>query len=150
MLQSTHCFDGNPNVLLIIADPSLRTILQLLLERSGFATTIARNGVDGTGEACTDVILLDVSADSEASWDAWQEVRQVCDAPLILLSSGLGRMDAIRGLLSGADACLTKPFTLDELKASIDAVLRHSVDAPAAGHPVPDEAWPRVQWSTSS
>jgi DNA-binding response OmpR family regulator len=150
MLQATHWFDGNPNILLIVADPALRTILQLLLERNGFATTVARNGEGGAEEARrarTDVIILDVSADSEASWDAWQEARQVYDAPLILLSSGLGRADTIRGLLSGADACLTKPFTFDELQTSIDALLRQNIDAPALGHPVPDQAWPRVEWS---
>jgi two-component system KDP operon response regulator KdpE len=68
--------------------------------------------------------------------DAMQRIREESNVPIILLTARSGPTDKIRGLDSGADDYLTKPFNPDELAARIAAILRRSRNEQAPANQV--------------
>jgi len=114
-------------ILVIDDDPGLVTLLRLGLERDGFAVYEASDGKEGLRVAYDvhpDVILLDIMMPEMDGWSTCQRLRSVCDTPIIVLSAKAGQADVVRGLTLGADDYVTKPCSLNELKARIKAVLR--------------------------
>ena len=75
-------------------------------------------------EESPDLTLLDVNLPRLSGWDMLKRVRQVSDAPVILLTARGEELDKVKGLELGADDYLTKPFSHLELFARIKAVLR--------------------------
>jgi DNA-binding response OmpR family regulator len=67
-------------------------------------------------------------------WETLERIRELSSLPVLMLSASAGEMEKVRGLRSGADDYLTKPFGRQELLARIDAVLRRS----RAAEPAPE------------
>ena len=119
----------NERVLVIDDDPALFTLLRLGLEREGFTVVHAEDGKQGLRKAYEvrpDVIILDIMMPEMDGWVACQRLRNMCDAPIIMLTAKKDQADILRGLYLGADDYLTKPCSFDELKARIRAVLRRA------------------------
>ncbi len=123
--------------LLIIEDElDLQRALQTFLQEDGYAVDVAQDGDDGLIKAqmwSYDAIILDVMLPKRNGWDVLQELRRSKKTPVLMLTARDQITDRIRGLDSGADDYLVKPFDLDELAARVRALIRRSV---GVVHPV--------------
>jgi DNA-binding response OmpR family regulator len=124
-------------ILLVDDDDNLRRTLAEQLALDGeFEATEAATATEGLQKAKAgqfDVILLDVGLPDGDGRDLCKEMRRnQIAAPIIMLTAVEGEADTIRGLESGANDYVTKPFRLGELVARVRAHLRqheHSEDA---------------------
>ena len=110
-------------------------MLEAALRHSGFEVHPAANGRDAleaVAEVKPDLIVLDVMLPDLDGFDVCQRLRQTDDrTPVLFLTARDATEDRVRGLTMGGDDYLIKPFSLDELVARINAVLRRSGTAKA-------------------
>lgn len=114
-------------LLVIEDDPTLGQHLHNYLVQKGFEVTLCDDGLKGLGIAQGydfDLILLDILLPGRNGLDILQELHQDKGVPVILLSALGEEQDRITGFTYGADDYLPKPFSMAELSARIDAVLR--------------------------
>jgi DNA-binding response OmpR family regulator len=115
-------------ILIIEDEPAMRTVLTDLLASEGHRVIAASQGADGLERALAeqpDLILLDVMMPRLDGFALAQELRRLGRAVPILMLTAKGRVeDRVRGLDSGADDYLVKPFSGDELLARVRALLR--------------------------
>lgn len=76
-----------------------------------------------------DLILLDIMMPGQDGFYVLEKLRKFSDVPVIMLTARSNPKDKVQGLNVGADDYLTKPFSLDELFARVNAVLRRSQSA---------------------
>lgn len=117
-------------ILLVEDDPNLGTLLREYLEAKGFDTKLAEDGKKGFDAFCKqefDLLLLDVMMPVKDGLTLAKEIR-VTDkqVPIIFLTAKSMKEDAIEGFNAGADDYITKPFSMEELLARVNAVLRRS------------------------
>ena len=116
-------------ILVVDDEPDVRSLVRLLLERAGYDVLEAVDGRAALrhifGEV-PDLVLLDVTMPDIDGWQTLQRIRDVTDVPVIMLTAASTELEKVRGLKSGADDYVTKPFGRQELLARIDAILRRS------------------------
>ncbi|MGE0254840.1 MAG: phosphate regulon transcriptional regulator PhoB [Alphaproteobacteria bacterium] len=121
-----------PQVLIVEDEPSLVELLSYNLERAGFAVAIARDGEEAllaVREKKPDVVLLDWMLPYVSGIEICRRMRRDAETrgvPIIMLTARGEEDDRVRGLDSGADDYITKPFSPSELVARVRAVLRRS------------------------
>jgi Response regulators consisting of a CheY-like receiver domain and a winged-helix DNA-binding domain len=117
-------------LLLVDDEENLRSMLAAALAHSGFEVTTAANGRDAltlTKEILPDLILLDVMMPDLDGFEVCRRLRaDYVKVPIIFLTARDETSDKVRGLTTGGDDYLVKPFALDELVARVQAVLRRS------------------------
>lgn len=114
-------------VLLIDDDADLLQLASLIFKKAGAQVITANDGLDGISKFFTyhpDLIILDVMMPGNNGFDICQRIRQVSDAPLIMLTSLNREEDMLKGLAAGADDFLSKPFNTEILLARAQTVLR--------------------------
>ena len=117
------------SVLIVEDDPNIRELLQLYLEKDGYAVTLACDGGQGLEKYRAikpDLVLLDVMMPVMDGWAVCKAIRQDGNTPVIMLTAKGETDDKVTGLKAGADDYITKPFEMKELLARIEAVLRRS------------------------
>lgn len=115
------------SVLVIEDNRSIRELLQMYLEKAGYAVTTAEDGRQGLEKYHAikpDMILLDLMLPVLDGWQVCRVIRQEGDTPIIMLTAKSEVDDKIDGLKAGADDYITKPFEMREVLARIEAVLR--------------------------
>jgi two-component system, OmpR family, alkaline phosphatase synthesis response regulator PhoP len=126
-------------VVIIEDNESLAQGLRANLEFEGYAVACAANTVDGLAviaESPTDLIVLDLMLPDGDGYSVLRELRARGDETPVLILSALGdEADKIRGFRFGADDYVTKPFSLLELIARVDALLRRSGRARGGSRP---------------
>jgi DNA-binding response OmpR family regulator len=127
--------------LLIIEDEvELAGVLHRGLSKEGCTVTLATDGSTGIELACSvsfDFILLDINLPDRTGFEVCETLRETgVTTPIIMVTARDDVADRIRGLKSGADDYLAKPFAFEELLARMDAITRR-IERPAvrAGHP---------------
>ncbi|SRR6266545_1795292 len=103
-------------------------------------TVRARNSAEATRAFATsdpDLVLLDIGLPGESGYDVLRRIRRISDVPVIMITGRGIEMDEVRGLQSGADDFLNKPFTQSLLIARIKSLLRRA-GRPARDQRVPD------------
>ncbi|MBI3175726.1 MAG: hybrid sensor histidine kinase/response regulator [Chloroflexi bacterium] len=122
---------ASPKTILIIDDePNLLMGVRVLLERAGYHTLTATDGMAGlraAREASPDLIVCDVMMpilDGFAVRERLAGDSQTSEIPFLFLTARIGQADKLRGLQTGADDYITKPFDHRELLARISAVLK--------------------------
>ena len=117
----------SPRLLLVEDDFRLRHDLEQHLLQRGFAVTACVDGIQGLralqGERY-DLVLLDIMLPGMDGLALLEALRQQQDVPVMLMSALGNEQDRITGFTRGADDYLPKPFSLAELDARSDALLR--------------------------
>jgi two-component system, OmpR family, alkaline phosphatase synthesis response regulator PhoP len=118
-------------VLIIDDEPSILEIARRYLEHAGFMVLEARDGLDGlrlAREHQPDAIVLDVMLPKLNGWQVLEELRSNVPLerriPVLMLTARGEESDRLRGLESGAEDYLVKPFSPRELVARIKIMLR--------------------------
>jgi DNA-binding response OmpR family regulator len=121
-------------VLLIDDDADLLHLAGLLFKKAGAHIFTARDGLEGISKLFTcnpDLIILDVMMPGTNGFEVCQRIRQVSSTPIIMLTALNHEQEMLRGLESGADDFLSKPFNADVLLARAKTVLRRSANGNA-------------------
>src|SRR5690554_1704031 len=127
-----------PTILVVEDEPALITLLRYNLEKEGFRVLEAHDGEEAllvTREERPDLILLDWMLPLLSGLHVCRQLRREPETrttPIILLTARGEESDKVRGLESGADDYITKPFSPAELLARIRAVLRRAVPTTTA------------------
>ena len=116
---------------ILIADdePNILLSLEYLMKREGYAVSVARDGEEALQAILRDrpeLVLLDVMMPKKTGFEVCQEVRanDAARETLILMLTAKGRdTDVAKGLGSGADAYMTKPFSTKELVQKVREML---------------------------
>lgn len=123
-------------ILMIDDDPNLSQLLGEFLNGQGYATRCASNGRAGLREMFSskpDLILLDVTMPQMDGWETLKRIREVSEAPIIMLTARDDESEILRGFSQGADDYVTKPFSFAQLAARIKALLARKGNAPGIG-----------------
>lgn len=117
-------------ILMIEDDPTVSRSLELMLRSEGFVvytTDLGEEGVDLGKHYDYDLIMLDLKLPDMSGFDVLRQLRTAkVRTPIVILSGTTGIEEKVKGLGSGADDYLTKPFHKDELVARIYAIVRRS------------------------
>ena len=117
------------SVLVVEDDRNIAELLQMYLEKEGYAVTVATDGGQGLSKFRSikpDLVLLDVMMPVMDGWAVCKAIRAEGKTPVIMLTAKSETDDKVAGLRSGADDYITKPFEMREVLARIEAVLRRS------------------------
>ena len=120
------------SVLIVEDDRNIAELLQMYLEKEGYAVTVAYDGGQGLTKFRAikpDLVLLDVMMPVMDGWTVCKNIRAESQTPVIMLTAKSQTDDKVTGLKSGADDYITKPFEMREVLARIEAVLRRSGNA---------------------
>ena len=132
-------------VLVVDDADKIRGLVRSLLEKAGHDVVEASNGRECLRmlyDVKPDLVLLDVSMPDMDGWTALERIRELTMVPILMVTAHDAPPDRVRGLRSGADDYILKPFEPEELLARIDNALRHAADRDARPEP-PAAAPPR-------
>ena len=123
-------------VLIVEDDQEIVGLLEKFLASEGFEVLVApdfASALTATSALAPDLVLLDIVLGTEDGRDVFREIRLISDVPTIFLTGRGLESERIAGLKMGADDYIVKPFSLGELSARIESVLRRS-NSSAASH----------------
>jgi len=118
-------------ILIVEDEPDLRSGLTRALRDEGYAVDTADNGEDGLFSAegtDYDAILLDVMLPGLDGWEVLRRLRQTKRTPVLILTARDTTRDRVKGLDTGADDYVVKPFDLPELLARLRALIRRTTN----------------------
>ncbi len=114
-------------ILIVDDEPPIRDILVYNLEKEGYKTIEASDGVTAVNialEQSPDLILLDIMLPKLDGLSVCKRIKNSLNVPILMLTAKDGEIDKILGLELGADDYITKPFSVRELVARVKANLR--------------------------
>ena len=121
-----------PLVLVVEDEPAQREVLKYNLESEGYTVSFAVNGEEALlmiSEELPDVIVLDWMLPNVSGIEVCRQVKtrpETREIPVIMLSARSEEGDKVRGLETGADDYVTKPYSVTELLARVRSQLRRS------------------------
>ncbi len=119
-----------PNVLVVEDEDALSALLQYNLDKEGYRVTLAADGEEAlmlVDERAPDLVVLDWMLPKVSGVEVCRRLRarpETRNLPIVMLTARGEESDRIRGLDTGADDYVVKPFSMSELAARIRAVLR--------------------------
>ena len=120
----------NPAILVVEDEDALATLLEYNLSKEGFRVSLAPDGEEAllkVDEETPDIVILDWMLPKVSGIEVCRRLRQspkTRNLPIIMLTARGEESDRIRGLDTGADDYVVKPFAMSELTARVRAVLR--------------------------
>ena len=120
-------------VLVVEDEPDLLAGLLRAVREEGYAADGAADGEEGLYKAENyeyDAIVLDIMLPRLDGWELLRRLRKTRKTPVLMLTARDGIRDRVRGLDTGADDYLVKPFDLDELLARMRALIRRYARQP--------------------
>lgn len=117
------------NVLLIDDEQRMLDLLSLYLSPYGYQCIKKTSGKEGIHYLETekvDIVILDIMMPEMDGWTICEKIRDFSNVPIIMLTARSSKEDIVKGLKTGADDYLPKPFNEQELLARIEAVLRRT------------------------
>ena len=118
-------------ILIIEDDPTINSLLCGILNKSGYETESATDGLTGLHKALDNdynLILMDLMLPMKSGEEILRELREKKKTPVIVLSAKSDVHNRIELLRLGADDYICKPFDIDEVTLRIEAVLRRVED----------------------
>ena len=119
-------------ILIVDDDPDIMRLLATTLREVGYAPLTAASAIEGLRALFNErpnLILLDVMMPGMDGWEMAARVRELSDVPLIMVTAKDSEVDKLRGFNLGIDDYVTKPFSLMELTARVEAVLNRAEKA---------------------
>jgi two-component system, OmpR family, phosphate regulon response regulator PhoB len=116
-------------ILVVDDDQEITKLLEKYLSNEGYQVAVASNGAGALASASAsepELVLLDIVLGSEDGREVLRELRLISDVPVIFLTGRGLETERIAGLKLGADDYIVKPFSLGEVSARIETVLRRS------------------------
>lgn len=129
-----------PQVMIVEDEAALATMLRYNLEKEGYRVSEAGNGEEAVtlaDEVKPDLVLLDWMLPVMSGIEVCRQLRRkpvTRDVPIIMITARGEETDKIRGLNTGADDYITKPFSMPELMARVKALLRRAQPAQSKGN----------------
>ncbi len=120
----------NPYILVVEDEDALATLLQYNLDKEGYQVAVATDGEEAlvlASERQPDLVLLDWMLPKVSGIEVCRRLRarpETRNVPILMLTARGEESDRVRGLDTGADDYIIKPFSMTELSARIRAVLR--------------------------
>ena len=125
--RTASCETDDMRLLVVEDEPKLASFIQKGLGEESFAVDVARDGeeaLDRVRRTAYDLIILDVMLSRMDGFAVCRELRaREQEMPVLMLSARGLIEDRVKGLDTGADDYLTKPFSFDELRARVRALL---------------------------
>lgn len=115
-----------PKLLVVDDEDSICSLVKLHFQTEGYLVYTASDAEEA-GQMLShapDLILLDINMPEVDGLEFCQKIRSLIDCPILFLTSRVTEQDKIIGLQAGGDDYITKPFSLDELTARVEAHLR--------------------------
>jgi two-component system OmpR family response regulator len=122
-------------ILVVEDEPALLSVVAQALREAGYAVDEAADGETGLYKATAweyDAIVLDVMLPKRDGWSVLANLRKKRKTPVLFLTARDAIGDRIRGLDTGADDYLVKPFDLNELLARVRALIRRAAGQAAS------------------
>lgn len=125
-------------VLIVDDEPSIIVSLEFLMQQRGYVLRVARDGDEAMNILDVfqpDLVLLDVMLPGRNGYEICQAIRQeprLNHTKVILLTAKGRSTDMDKGLAVGADAYVTKPFSIHELTAKVERLLTDEGNFPEA------------------
>lgn len=116
-------------ILLVEDEPRLNRSLTKALREEGYAVDTAEDGAEGLYKAQNydyDAVVLDVMLPGLDGWTVLERLRSQKRTPVLMLTARDATQDRVRGLDTGADDYLVKPFDLSELFARLRSLIRRA------------------------
>jgi DNA-binding response OmpR family regulator len=129
---------GQPHVLVVDDDPTIRELVTDYLGRNELRVTAVADGEAMQAvlaEAVVDLVVLDLKLRTEDGMALARRMRDESEIPIVMLTGRSEEADRVMGLELGADDYLTKPFSPRELLARIRTVLRRRRSEVRQGRP---------------
>ena len=130
---------ADERILVVDDERDITALVAYHLAKSGFRVTTAASGpaaLEAVAAEPPDLVVLDLMLPGRSGYEVLEELRRredTRDIGVILLTARREEADRIRGLSTGADDYLTKPFSPEELVLRVSAVLRRLHAAPSSG-----------------
>jgi DNA-binding response OmpR family regulator len=126
---------------LLVADdePAYRKLLKQTMELEGYRADLAADGAEALRLAAQrryDLLLLDIMLPGLDGLEVCRRLRATSALPIIMLTALTAEQEVVAGLQAGADDYVTKPFSIPELVARVQALLRRARMVPAPPAPV--------------
>lgn len=147
------------SVLIVEDDAKIASIVANDLARYGYQTTMTRDFARVKSEFIRlqpDVVLLDINLPVYDGFYWCRQIRTISTVPVIFISARVGEMDQVLAIENGGDDYITKPFSLEVLRAKLHSVLRRTYGEYAVqseqpglwqvGDLVLDDSRNRVSW----
>jgi two-component system OmpR family response regulator len=118
-------------ILIVEDEPDLLASLAQALREEGYAVDTADNGEDGLFNAegtDYDALVLDVMLPGLDGWELLRRLRKTKKTPVLMLTARDQTRDRVKGLDTGADDYVVKPFDLEEVFARLRALIRRSAN----------------------
>jgi two-component system, OmpR family, response regulator MtrA len=118
----------NRRILVVDDDIALAEMIGIVLRAEGFDATFCADGSEALGvfrESAPDLVLLDLMLPGVDGIEVCRQIREESDVPIVMLTAKSDTVDVVRGLESGADDYVAKPFKPKELVARVRTRLRH-------------------------
>ena len=116
-------------VLIIDDDKELCTLMKKCVEQEKLTAVVAGGGIEGlhileeNKNTCS-LIILDIMMPDLDGFQVLQQIRQTSNVPVLMLTAKSDEEDKVSGLRMGADDYLTKPFSINELMARVNSLIR--------------------------
>jgi DNA-binding response OmpR family regulator len=123
-------------ILIVEDDKKTASLVALYLEREGFQTVLAPDGVQALELAKRHkpaLVILDLMLPRLDGWEVCRQLRRTSDVPILMLTARGEEIDRVSGLTLGADDYVAKPFSPRELVARVKAILRRACPEPSKG-----------------
>ena len=132
--QPENITANSRRILVVEDDPDISHLLDIHLRDNAFQVDVVDNGADGLARATSlpyQLIVLDLMLPGIDGLELCRRLRnQAITIPILMLTAKSSEIDRVLGLELGADDYLTKPFSILELQARVNAILRRVNQAP--------------------
>lgn len=118
-------------ILIIDDDKELCALMKKCIEQENMSAMIAHDGIEGltlidenNNDSSLSLIILDVMMQGMDGFQVLKKIREISNIPVLMLTAKSDEEDKVFGLRIGADDYLTKPFSINELMARVNSLVR--------------------------
>lgn len=129
-------------ILVVEDEVNIQDVCRRYMEREGYVVCVASDGAEGWdlfNSEHPNLVVVDVMMPKKDGYELCQDIRQVSDTPIIMLTARGDEMDRLMGLTLGADDYVTKPFSPRELMLRIHNIFRRMTPPEVAAVPSEEE-----------